>query len=118
MAMLVVDGVAIQEPSELTWNRNDISSSDAGRTMDAEMHKNRITSKVTLSLAWNMVDPDQISAILHAFEPEYFNITYHDPYENATVTKTFYSGDKTAPVQIWTVNNKRYTKVSFNVIER
>lgn len=118
MAMLKVNGVNVKEPSEMTYGLQDISASDAGRTQDTIMHKNRVGQKVTLSLAWSMTTPEETAALLQAFDPEYVNVTYNDAKLNALVTKVFYTGDKTAPVHMWTVNNKYYNKVSFNLIER
>lgn len=116
--MLLVDGVKIKTPSTFSWGLQDVSSSDAGRTQDALMHKNRIAQKRKIDLAWAMPTPEEAHAILVAFNPEYINVTYWDPLAGGRITKTFYTGDKTAPVKIWTVNNKRYESISFNIIER
>ena len=43
--MLVVDGVKIKTPSSLSWGKQDISASDAGRTDDTIMHKNKVGEK-------------------------------------------------------------------------
>lgn len=116
--MIKVDGVWIKSPSTLTYGLKDISASDSGRTDDTIMHKNRVGQKVTLDLSWSGSTPEEASEILKAFDPEYIDVTYHDPKENKLVTKNFYSGDKKAPVKIWTVNQKRYESISFNIIER
>lgn len=116
--MIMVDGAWIKSPSSLTYGLKDISASDSGRTDDTIMHKNRVGQKVTLDLSWSGPTPEEASEILKAFDPEYIDVTYHDPKENKMVTKTFYSGDKKAPVKIWTVNQKRYESISFNIIER
>ena len=116
--MMMVDWVKIKSPSSLTWGQQDISASDAGRTDDTIMHKNRVGQKVTLKLARNGMDPDETSTILKAFDPEYFHVTYHDPKENKVVTKEFYSGDKEAKYYCWTVGNKLFESISFNIIER
>ena len=116
--MIMVDGVWIKSPSTLTYGLKDISASDSGRTDDTIMHKNRVGQKVTLDLSWSGPTPEEASEILKAFDPEYIDVTYHDPKENKLVTKNFYSGDKKAPVKIWTVNQKRYESISFNIIER
>lgn len=118
MAMLIIDGVALPEPSEFSWGHQDVSDSDSGRTEDTIMHKNRIGQKVTLSLGWNNITPDVAHAVLNAVQPEYFNITYFDPLEGQDTTKTFYVGDRSAPVKWWNVKGKIYSKLSFNVIER
>lgn len=116
--MLAVNGTAIKTPSSMTIGFQDVSNSDAGRTQDAIMHKNLVARKRTISLSWNGVTQTEAHTILQAFYPEYFNVTYYDPLDGATVTRTFYSGDKSAPVKIWTVNNKRYESISFEIIER
>lgn len=118
MAMLIVDGVAVKEPSKFDYGLQDVSSSDAGRTQDSIMHKNRVAQKVKIGLAWNMTTPDETATLMQAFNPEYIDVTYHDALLNATVTKTFYTGDKSAAVHMWTANRKYYTSVSFNIIER
>jgi len=118
MAMLIVDGVEIREPSEFTWGLNDVDASDSGRTQDGKMHRNRVTQKRKINLSWSMPTPDETSAILSAFNPQYFDVTYFDPLDNATMTRTFYASDKSAPVHVWQANKKYYTSVSFNIIER
>ena len=116
--MLVVDGVKIKSPSSLSWGKQDISASDAGRTDDTIMHKNKVGEKRTLDLSWSGTTLQEASAILKAFAPEYFQVTYWDVENCRMETRTFYSGDKKAPVKIWTVNQKRYESISFNIIER
>lgn len=116
--MIKVDGVYVKDPSEMTWGLQDISSDDAGRTEDCIMHKNRLGQKRTLSLVWYMPTPAEIAEILTAFNPEYFNVTYHDAMSNSIETRTFYCGDREAPVQMWTANKKRYASVTFNIIEQ
>lgn len=116
--MITVDGVKIRTPSSLTWGLQDISASNSGRTDDTIMHKNRVGQKVKLQLSWNGLNPEETSKVLKAFNPEYFNVSYHDPMENAVVTKTFYSGDKEAKFYCWTIGNKLFESISFNIIER
>lgn len=116
--MLVVDGTAVKSPSSMTIGFQDVSNSDAGRTQDALMHKNLVARKRKIDLAWSSPTPAEAHAILTAFYPEYIDVSYYDPLDGATVTRTFYSGDKSAPVKIWSTNNKRYESISFNIIER
>lgn len=118
MAMIRVNGVAIKTPSSFSWGLQDVSDSASGRTQDAIMHKNRIAQKRKLSLSWAMPTPTEASQILKAFNPEYVKITYPDTMSGSNETRTFYVGDRTAPVKIWTIGNKRYESISFDVIER
>lgn len=118
MAMLWVDGVKIKTPSDFTWGLQDVSDSASGRTQDALMHKNRVAQKRKLSLGWAAPTPQEASAILQAFNPEYVEITYPDAMSGQNETRTFYVGDRSSPMKIWTIGNKRYASLSFDVIER
>lgn len=118
MAMIWVDGVEIKTPSVFNYSLQDVSDSASGRTLDALMHKNRIAQKIKISLSWNSPTPDETSAILKAFNPEYIMVKYPDAKENQYVTKEFYVGDRSAPIKIWAIGNKRYSQVSFDIIER
>lgn len=117
-SMLKVDNVWIKSPSFMTVHIQDVSRNDAGRTEDALMHKNRVARKIKIDLQWSNPTPAETQAILSAFAPEYFQVQFVHPLTNTTTTKTFYSGDQDAPVKIWTVGNKRYESISFNIIER
>ena len=116
--MIKVNGQKVKTPSAFNFGINDVSASDAGRTTDALMHKNRVARKRKIGLVWAGPSPDEAYEILKAFEPEYFTVTYYDPLDKATVTRTFYSGDQEAPVKRWAVNNKVYEQISFDIIER
>ena len=116
--MIRVNGVKIKTPSVFSPSLQDVSAADAGRTQDALMHKNRIARKRKIQIAWNNCSPEQTHAILDAFKDEYFRVTYYDPWEGVEQTRTFYSGDQSTPVRIWTVDNKVYEQVSFDIIER
>lgn len=116
--MIKVDGVAIKTPSTFDWSINDVSTGDAGRTQDGLMHKNRVTRKRKIVLKWTNPTPNEAAAILSAFSKEYFNVNYFDPLDKKKETRTFYSGDQSAPFKVWTVSNKRYSEVSFDIIER
>lgn len=114
-----VDGVTLKyTPSEFTYGLQDVSDTQAGRTLDALMHKNRIAQKRKLNLSWNVLHPEEISELFQMFDPEYVEVTYWDAKDGREETRTFYTGDKSAPVYSWAVGTKFYTKVTFNIIER
>lgn len=110
---------SIPTPHGITWGSSDVSSSDAGRTNDANatMHVNRITTKRKLGLSWKNLDGPQTKAVLQAFRPEYVWVRYHDPEEDEYVIRQFYTGDKSAPVRQITMGGIEYETVSFNIIE-
>lgn len=116
--MIWVDGTEMKTPSSFSWGLKDVSDSASGRTQDAVMHKNRVAQKRKLSLSWAGPTPEEASIILKAFNPEYFSVKYPDAMSGTYETRTFYVSDRSAPVKIWTIRNKRYESLSFEVIER
>ena len=110
------------DPADLTWGLQDISSSDSGRVHDAgnTMHKMRTSQKRKLSIKWVLTDASQASAILKAFNPEYFWVRYWDAMEGAFQVRQFYAGDRSAPFQWFQLHDKgtRFASVSFDIIER
>ena len=50
-----VDGKTCRCPSSYQWKLADVSASDAGRTEDTVMHKNRIGQTVGIELSWNNI---------------------------------------------------------------
>lgn len=115
---LKVDGVEMPCPSSFTWGLQDVSASESGRTDDLIMQKNRVGQKRKLSLGWTGEDWKTTSKIMKAFNPEYFEVTYPDMLSGEYETRTFYAGDRSAPVQFWWVGNQRVETISFEVIER
>ena len=118
MALIRVDGVDMPNPSKMQWSLQDVSIGDSGRDDSGKMFKGRVTQKVKLELGWNAVTPEVASMILTAFNPEYINVRYFDAKESAYQIKTFYVGDRSAPVKIWSVKQKLYETLSFDIIER
>lgn len=111
-----VDGVAIPCPSSYKWKLEDISDSDAGRTEDTVMDKQRIGQVVGLELAWAAVTIEDAAKILTVFNPEYVTVKYLDAKEGKFITSEFYVGNRSAPLYNSTLN--RWQKISFNLIER
>lgn len=116
--ILMVDGVTIPCPSQFDWSLQDVSAAESGRTDNALMHKNRIAQKRKIVLSWKEPTVDVASTILKAFNPEYFNVYYWDAMDGRYETRTFYCGDRSAPVHFFWVGNKRFQTVSFDIIER
>ena len=116
--LIRVDGVNMPNPSRLNWSLQDVSIGDSGRDDTGYMFKGRVTQKVKIELEWSAVSPSVASTILQAFNPEYINVRYFDPMENSWQIKNFYVGDRSGNVKIWSVNQKIYESISFDIIER
>lgn len=115
--LIKVNGTFIPDPSSLQWGLQSVSDPNAGRSLDGKMHVNLVTRKRKLELSWNGVDFATAAEILQAVNNETFTVTYLDALTNTTQTRTFYVGDRTAPVNSYAVGYRWYTNVSFNLIE-
>ena len=119
--MVTLNGVSVIDPSEWSWGLSDVSASDAGRDEQTNMHKMRLGQKRQYTLGWKMIDPDNASIILKAINAkEEFQCTLFDAMDNEYQTRTYYVGDRSAPMQQWIpnrVDGKIYSKVSFTLIE-
>lgn len=111
-----VNGVAVPCPSSYTYNLEDTSAADAGRTEDGVMHKKRIGQVVGIDLAWQNIPTSQVSQILQAFNPEYITVVYLDAMQGTTVSKVFYVGNRSAPM--YNARKGLWSNVSFKIIER
>lgn len=111
-----VNGSSIPCPSSYQWDEQDVSASDAGRTEDGLMHKKLIAKKVAVSLSWQNVDTATASKVLQAFNSEYFSVKYLDPKAGENLTKTFYVGDRSAPLYNCRLNV--WSNITLKIIER
>lgn len=108
------------DPSAMQWGLQDISSSDAGRTLAAgnPMHKMRTAQKRKLALTWTMPTEEQAAQILNAFNPEYVYVRYWDPMEMKMSIRQFYVGDRSAPMKWFKLEDgTRMMTISFDIIE-
>ena len=110
-----VGGTVVPCPSKYTYNLQDVSAADAGRTEDGLMHKMRIAQKVKLEMEWQNASDSDANTILTAFQPEYIYINYYDYKSMGFATKRFYVGDR----KVESYNRAQgIGTIAFNVIER
>lgn len=119
--MLIINGVSVIDPSEMTWGLQDVSALDAGRDEAAVMHNKIVGQLRKYSLGWSMISPEDASEILKAINQTWsFECTMWDAMDNAMRTGLYYVGDRSAPIQQWIPDRddgKLYSKLSFNLIE-
>ena len=93
-----INGHDVPQPAEVTYQRYDLDSEESFRSLSGEMQRDRVAVKVKLDCRWNALTTSQMSKLLSEMQDVFFPITYWDPLENNHVTKTFYVGDRSAPV--------------------
>ena len=81
----------------LQWTRNDVDSPDAGFMLDGIMRRDRViirpTMNVTIANYKFFITDAMIQQMLSAIEPQWVNVTYHDPRIGSTITRRFYSNN-------------------------
>ena len=116
--ILKINGLDITpyiEQKGIKWTRNDLDGSNAGRTMDGIMHRERIGSKVRLDITCLPLNSKDAATVLNAIYPEYVEVEYIDPMYSR-VFKTMYSNNTPATF-IDTVTDL-WEGISFPLIER
>lgn len=118
-ATLIIDGKVMPCPSKLQWNIQTYDL-DSSRGVDGTMNRQVICHKEKISLTWNSANltTAQISTILNAVLPTFFEVTYFSPLANAYVTKEMYVGDRSANFYRVIDGVPQIDNISFNLIER
>lgn len=99
----------------IKWQRNDLDGSNAGRTMDGIMHRERVASKIRLDITCLPLSSSDAYIVLNTIYPEYVEVEYTDPMYGPVI-KTMYSNN-TPATYINTVTDM-WEGIAFPLIER
>lgn len=98
MEILKIGSLSVN-PSSLEWQESDLDSSEGtGRNVLGDMFRDRITVKRKLAVTFPPMFTSEMSEILRAIEPIFFDITYPDPKVGRNVTMKVYVSDRTVPI--------------------
>lgn len=118
--VLKIDGVNILPyvaHQGIKWQRNDLDSADAGRTLDGKMHRGRVASKVRMDITCRPLKTEETRVVLQAIFPEYITVEYTDPMYGL-VTKQMYSNNNPATHMMLQENGTEWWHdISFPLIE-
>lgn len=100
------------------WGRNDVDSSDAGRTMDGTMHRGRIAIKRRIDVTCRPLSTEETRTLLNLIRPEYVEVEYTDPMDGV-IYATMYSNNVPATVMTIGDDGKPVWKgIKFPLIEK
>lgn len=123
------DGYPALHYGGATYSRQSYDGSSAGRNQNGEMIRDQIAQKDKWQLEFVPCTQTQMGNLLKELDNETFQFTYPNPlYPNANggvsgkvITKTFYCGDRSAPVfQISPTGSREvglWNNLTFDVIE-
>jgi hypothetical protein len=97
MGLLKVNGIDIVTPSVYQVDIADLDGT-TNRNAKGDLIRDRIAVKRKLSLEWAPLKTSEISTLLKAVQDVFFSCTYLDPMVGSVQTKTFYVGDRSAPL--------------------
>lgn len=116
--MIRINNVKMPSPTDFSVTISDISSNDSKRNARGDMLIDRIATKRKIEMSWDFISLEDMSLTLKLVKDIFFTVEYPDPEEGKFMTRTFYVGDRTAPM-LDIINGKPMWKnVKFNLIER
>lgn len=118
MYIIKINGIKMPSPTDISVTIADISSENSKRNARGDMLIDRITTKRKLELSWDIISLEDMSLTLKLVKDIFFTVEYPDPEEGKFLTKTFYVGDRTAPILAYKEGKPIWKNVKFNLIER
>lgn len=102
----------------LKWSRNDVEASDAERTQDSKMHRDRVGIKIRLDCKCRPLTTDETHIVLPAVKPVWLQVRYLDPSDGALRTMKAYSNNIPATFLFMRPNGISYWEgIEFPLIE-
>lgn len=115
--MLKINGADMPTPKSFKVGYSDIDG-ESNRNAKGDLVRDRIAMKRKLECEWGPLSPVQISQILQAVQPIFFECQHPDPLTGGNITKTMYAGEKSAPMYSCIGGVIKWNGLSFNIIEK
>lgn len=114
--LLVIDGVAMPTPSKFNITLNDLDSTETGRSIDGNLHRDVIgTNFRTIDLEWKAMTRSDLQKLLSAVSKTTFTVTYYDPIQDAKISKTMYAGNRKIDMYNYIIDNGKPLWVNIGV---
>lgn len=113
--MLKINGVAVKTPSSCQIDIADIDG-ESHRNARGDTFRDRLAVKRKLNLEWKGLTDAEIKVLLQSVKDIFFTVEYPDPMEGGLITKTFYVGDRNAP--IYNYKLRIWESLSMNFVEK
>lgn len=115
--LLVVEGVSLPEPSEMTPSDYDLSDSErnAKGVMVAQLIREDIHK---IECKWHLLKPNEYEIIRKAIKKKFgLNVSFFIPDHNARGSLSMYVGDRKTPIYTYREGKPVYKNFSVNFIE-
>ena len=119
MLDLKVNNVEIKCPNEFKVTVLDVDDGETSvRTADGTLNRDRVAVKRQIEMSWTMIKWSELSTILQAMADVFFDFYYPDPMTGQYETKTFYVGNRPAPMALVKDGEIYWTDVKIILTER
>lgn len=119
--MLKINGVDFMPfiaKQGVKWQRNDIDAPNSGRTMDGQMQRGRVATKIRLDITCRPLKAEEAMLVLNTILPEYVHVDYYDPMSGYRSGVTMYSNNNPASFLIEKPEDDWWSGITFPLIER
>ncbi len=119
--MLKINGVDFMPfiaKQGVKWQRNDIDAPNSGRTMDGQMQRGRVATKIRLDITCRPLKAEEARLVLNTILPEYVHVDYYDPMSGYRSGVTMYSNNNPASFLIEKPEDDWWSGITFPLIER
>lgn len=119
--MLIIDGVDFMPfigKQGVKWQRNDIDAANSGRTMDGQMQRGRVATKIRLDITCRPLTAEEAMVVLNTILPEYVSVDYYDPMSGKRYNVEMYSNNNPASFLIEKPEDDWWGGITFPLIER
>lgn len=108
--------VQMPQPTKYRIEYEDESEEGAGRVESGYMYKKRKGTIRKASLSWQHLSAEECQTVFHAAQPEYVFAQVVDPFQNGTIIKEFYVGNRSAEYS--SADDGSWSDISFNLTTR
>lgn len=126
MNLLKINGVStggvssssryIPNPSTYKVAPQDIDY-NSERATDGTLHRNKIATKVTISVSWNNLNAKQMRSLCNAISDAQFTLHYYSPFTQSLESIEVYAGNKSCEAKQILGYDKAKWMLSFEMVE-
>lgn len=98
--------------------RADSDGSNAGRTLDALMHRDRVATKYRLDVQLRSLWDEDAYTAMNGLLPEWVHVEYKNPYTGRIENATMYSNNNVATMDMVMNGHELWGFDAFPLIER
>ena len=119
--MLKINGVNFMPfiaKQGVKWQRNDIDAANSGRTMDGQMQRGRVATKIRMDITCRPLTAEEARLVLTTILPEYVSVDYYDPMIGYRNGISMYSNNNPASFLIEKPEDDWWGGITFPLLER